>query len=127
MAGEAKAESAWDDKFGEIESSTRAEPSMEFHGIRIPREAIVDLCRRHRIQRLAVFGSILRDDFGAESDIDVLVEFEPGSTPGFGFVGIQDELAEMFGRSVDLHTPASLSKYFRDRVLHEAEPLYDAA
>ncbi|MCG6963549.1 MAG: nucleotidyltransferase family protein [Acidobacteria bacterium] len=100
---------------------------MEFHGIEIPRKAIADLCRRNRIRRLALFGSILRDDFSAKSDIDVLVEFEPGATPGFGFIGIQDELAAILGRGVDLHTPASLSRYYRERVLHEAEPLYDAA
>lgn len=100
---------------------------MEFHGIQIPRETIAGLCRQHRIRRLALFGSILRADFGARSDIDVLVEFEPGAAPGFGFVAIQDELSEIFGRSVDLHTPASLSRYYREKVLHEAEPVYDAA
>jgi len=82
---------------------------------------------RHRIQRLALFGSILRNDFGPQSDIDILVEFEPGAAPGFGFIAIQDELSEIFGRPVDLHTPASLSRYFREEVVHEAEPLYDAA
>lgn len=100
---------------------------MNYHGIEIPRQVIGDFCRRHSIRRLAFFGSILRDDFGPGSDIDVLVVFEPGATPGFGFVGIQDELSDMLGRKVDLHTPASLSKYFRDEVMREAETLYDAA
>jgi predicted nucleotidyltransferase len=100
---------------------------MEFHGISISSEAIANLCRRHRIRRLALFGSVLRDDFGPQSDIDVLVEFEPGAAPGFGFIAIQDELSAIFGRPVDLHTPASLSRYFREEVLHEAESLYDAA
>jgi len=100
---------------------------MRYHDIEIPRESIVGLCRRFRIRRLALFGSILRDDFSPESDIDVLVEFEPGATPGFGFITIQDELSEIFDRRVDLHTPASLSKYFRDEVRREAEALYDAA
>ena len=100
---------------------------MNYHGIEIPAEALAALCRRHHIRRLALFGSILRDDFGPESDIDVLVVFEPCSTPGFGLITIQDELSELLGRPVDLHTPASLSRYFRDEVLRESEPLYVAA
>lgn len=100
---------------------------MKFHEVDISEQAIADFCRRHRIRRLSLFGSILRDDFRPESDVDVLVEFEPGATPGFGFMGIQDELSELMGRRVDLHTPASLSKYFRDEVLREAETLYVAA
>ena len=91
------------------------------------RQAVAELCCRFRISRLALFGSILREDYGPESDIDVLVEFEKGAAPGFGFITIQDELSEILGRKVDLHTPASLSKYFRDDVMCEAEPLYDAA
>lgn len=76
---------------------------------------------------MALFGSILRDDFGANSDVDVLVEFEPGATLGFGFVGIQEELSVLLGRKVDLNTQGFLSKYFRDEVLREAKVLYDAA
>ena len=98
---------------------------MNYHGIEISKRMIEEFCRRHRIRSLALFGSILRNDFNPKSDIDVLVMFEPGATPGFGFIGIQDELSEILGRSVDLHTPSSLSKYFRDEVLHEAEALYD--
>lgn len=88
---------------------------------------IADLCRRWHIRRLALFGSAIRDDHRPESDIDVLVEFEPGHVPGFGFITIQDELTEIFGRQVDLHTPSTLSKYFRDDVLDRARALYDAA
>ena len=95
--------------------------------IDVPVDRIAEFCRRHHILRLSVFGSILRDDFRADSDVDVLVEFAPGATPGFGFIGIQDKLTEILGRRVDLHTPASLSKYFREDVLREAEALYDAA
>jgi len=95
--------------------------------IEVPLDRIAEFCRQHRILRLSVFGSILRDDFRADSDVDVLVEFAPGETPGFGFIGIQDDLTEILGRRVDLHTPASLSKYFREDVLREAEALYDAA
>lgn len=71
-----------------------------------------------------MFGSVLRDDFTPASDVDVLVEFQAGETPGFGFFRIQDELAELLGRRVDLRTPPELSKYFRDEVLAEAEELY---
>lgn len=99
--------------------------TMKYHGIEISGLAIKEFCRLHHILRLSLFGSILRDDFRLESDIDVLATFEPGATPGFGFIGIQDELSEILGRPVDLHTPASLSRYFRDEVLHEAEVLYD--
>jgi predicted nucleotidyltransferase len=95
--------------------------------IDIPQAEIEAFCRKHHIRRLALFGSVLRDDFTDESDIDVLVEFEPGHTPGFAFFSMQDELSEMLGRRVDLNTPDDLSKYYRDEVLNEAEPYYDAA
>lgn len=100
---------------------------MAYHGIDLSRDEIAEFCRRHRIRRLSLFGSVLRDDFGADSDIDVLVEFERGATPGLAFFTMQDELTEIIGRKVDLHTAASLSKYFRDEVLAEAEVQYDAA
>jgi uncharacterized protein len=88
------------------------------------RETITDLCRRHHVRKLALFGSALRDDFRADSDIDVLVEFEPEYIPGFAFFATQDELSELLGRKVDLHTPKFLSPYFRDQVQMEAEVLY---
>ena len=81
-------------------------------------------CRRHHIRKLALFGSILDDRFGSDSDVDVLVEFEPGNVPGLAFFAMQDELATLFARPVDLHTPRSLSRYFRDQVLTEVEILY---
>jgi hypothetical protein len=93
----------------------------------IDRAAVSEFCERHHIARLALFGSVIRDDFRPESDIDVLVEFQPGTRVGLAFIRIQDELSAVLGRTVDLHTPASLSKYFRDQVLREAEPLYVAA
>ena len=93
----------------------------------IDREALAAFCRRHGVRRLAVFGSALRHDFGPHSDIDVLVEFEPGLTPGLAFFAMQDELSAMLGRVVDLHTPASLSRYFRDEILTEAQDQYVAA
>ena len=95
--------------------------------IPIPKDKIVAFCRKHHIRRLALFGSVIRDDFRPESDVDVLVEFEPGKTPGFAFFTMEDELSDILGRKVDLNTPRSLSKYFRDEVLDEAEVLYDAA
>lgn len=100
---------------------------MTRHGIQIPTDQIADWCRRHRIRKLSLLGSILRDDFRPDSDIDVLVEFEPGATPGFGFFGIQEELARMLGRKVDLNTPQCLSRYYVEEVLREARVLYDAA
>ncbi len=100
---------------------------MILHGVNIPKERIEDFCRLNGILRLALFGSILRDDFCNESDIDVLVEFVPDVKVGLSFIRMQDELSVIFGRKVDLHTPHSLSKYFRDVVLNEAETLYVAA
>jgi predicted nucleotidyltransferase len=94
--------------------------------IPIARERLAELCRARGIRRLALFGSVVREDFTPESDVDVLVEFEPGRTPGFEFVDIQDELTSLLGRRVDLHTPGSLSPYFRDEVLREAVDQYVA-
>ncbi len=93
----------------------------------IPYERLAELCRQRRIRRLALFGSILRDDFRPESDVDVLVEFEPGQTPGLAFITIQDELSELLGRKVDLNTPDCLSRYYRESVLRQAQVVYDAA
>ena len=95
--------------------------------IDIPDEQIAEFCRRHHVRWLALFGSVLRDDFRQDSDVDILVEFEPGTTVGFAFVRMQDELSRILGRRVDLRTPRELSKYFRDEVLAEAEPVYVAA
>ena len=93
----------------------------------ISEDKIADFCHRHHIRRLALFGSVLRHDFGPESHVDVLVEFEEGHVPGFEFVSMEDELSGIVGRKVDLHTPASLSRYFRDEVLAEAVEQYVAA
>lgn len=90
----------------------------------MPKDKIAGFCRRHHIRRLSVFGSALRDDFSADSDVDVLVEFEAGHEPGFAFFDMQDELSELLGRKVDLNTPNFLSRYFRDAVLEEAEAQY---
>lgn len=100
---------------------------MTYHNIQFSADELSAFCRRHHIRRLSLFGSILRDDFQADSDVDVLVEFAPDHIPGLSFFDMQEELAAPLGRDVDLHTPASLSKYFRDRVLAEAQVQYDAA
>lgn len=94
--------------------------------IEIPREKVADFCRRHHIRKLSLFGSVLRDDFGPESDVDVLVEFEPGHVPGFAFIDLQTELSQILRRKVDLNTPNSLNRHFRNRVLREAEVQYAA-
>lgn len=94
--------------------------------ISIPETELREFCQRHHIKRLALFGSVLRDDFGPHSDIDVLVEFESGHVPGFAFFGMQDELSQIFGHKVDLNTPGFLSRYFREQVQSEAVVLYDA-
>jgi len=86
-----------------------------------------DFCRRNHIRRLAFFGSVLREDFRPESDVDVLVEFEEGFTPGFAFFRIENELSRLLGRRADLNTPKFLSRYIRDRVVKESKVLYAKA
>ena len=88
----------------------------------MPEEALAVFCRKHRVRKLALFGSVLRDDFRPDSDVDVLVEFEPGARAGFlKLAGMELELGAMLGRKVDLRTPGELSRYFRDEVLASAE------
>lgn len=83
-------------------------------------------CRRHAIVRLAVFGSVARGEDTPDSDLDILVEFAPGKTPGFAFVTVEDELSQLFRRRVDLNTAGSLNPRFRGEVLQEARVLYEA-
>ena len=92
----------------------------------IEKERIAEFCRRHHIRKLALFGSVLREDFRPESDVDVLVEFEPGRVPGLAFFAMEEELSDLLGRNVDLNTRMCLSPYFRDQAELEAEPLYEA-
>ena len=96
--------------------------------VRVSSSKLSDLCQRHHIRRLAFFGSVLRDDFRPDSDIDVLVEFEPKHVPGFfKLAEIEAGLSSLLdGHKVDLHTPDDLSRYFRDQVVREAEVRYDA-
>jgi uncharacterized protein len=90
----------------------------------VPHDRIEPFCRRNGIRRLAIFGSALRDDFRPDSDVDVLVEFEPGVRTGLAFFRMQEELSQILGRRVDLNTPECLSPYFRERVLAEAEEIH---
>lgn len=95
--------------------------------IALDTEEIARFCKERGIRRLALFGSVLRDDFTSASDVDVLVEYLPGRHPGLMLFRQQEELAARLCRSVDLHTPASLSRYFRDEVLTDALPIYEQA
>ncbi|MBI4582162.1 MAG: nucleotidyltransferase family protein [Planctomycetes bacterium] len=94
--------------------------------IDVPLEQVAEFCRRHHIQKLSLFGSVLRDDFGPDSDVDVLVEFEPGRAPGLiRLADMEMEFSSLLGgRRVDMNTPRCLSRYFRDRVVAEAEEQY---
>jgi predicted nucleotidyltransferase len=95
--------------------------------ITIPEERIVAFCRRNQVRSLALFGSVLREDFTANSDVDVLVEFEPGARVGFLALGrMQRELSALFGRPVDLVPRDGLKPMVREEVLPSAEVLYAA-
>ncbi len=96
--------------------------------IDIPKERLVEFCRKHGIQKLSLFGSVLSDDFGPDSDVDVLVEFKAGTRIGLiRFTGLEFELSEIIGRKVDLNTPGFLRKYFRADVMAEREVQYAEA
>ena len=95
--------------------------------IAIDRDRIAEFCRRNRIRKLSLFGSVLRDDFRRDSDVDVLVEFEPESAVGLiCLAGMERELSELIGEKVDLRTAADLSRYFRQEVVDTAEVQYAA-
>lgn len=89
-----------------------------------PHKKIEDFCRRNHVKRLSVFGSTIHGNARPESDVDVLVEFEDGHTPGFAFFDMEAELSRIVGKKVDLSTPAFLSRYFRDNVVREAQVQY---
>jgi hypothetical protein len=92
----------------------------------VPQEQINDFCRRYAIRKLSLFGSVLRDDFTPESDIDVLVEFEPEARPGlFDLSRMSRELSAILGRQADLLTPGFLSPYFRQQVMEDARVIYE--
>jgi len=96
-------------------------------GIKFPKEKIAEFCRSHHIRRLAVFGSALHSDFRPDSDIDILVEFDPAHIPGlFGMARMERELSLLLGRKADLRTPEDLSRYFRRQVMEDSEVQYAA-
>ena len=93
--------------------------------ITVDRSKLAELCRRRHICKLSFFGSVLRDDFGADSDVDVLVEFAPGHTPGLAVVDVEEELSALLGgRRVDMVNPRYLNRRLKDRVLGEAQVQY---
>ncbi|MBI2194267.1 MAG: nucleotidyltransferase family protein [Planctomycetes bacterium] len=93
--------------------------------IPIDREKIAEICRKHHIRKLSLFGSVLRDDFRPESDVDVLIDFEPGHSVGFGIFEIEDELSQILGgRKIDLVSEKYLNRWLRGRVLASAEVQY---
>jgi predicted nucleotidyltransferase len=109
-----------------LERTHRKEEAMGIH-IEVDTQKIAEFCRAHRIARLAFFGSVLRDDFRPDSDVDVLISFEPGCEVGLiTLAGIEIELSQILGRKADLRTPEDLSRYFRDKVVSTAEVLYAA-
>ena len=94
----------------------------------MPRNEIEQFCLRNHIRKLSLFGSVLTPRFGPESDIDILVEFDPEKIPTlFDVVGMEQELTQKLGRSVDLRTPGDLSRYFRDQVVSTAALQYERA
>lgn len=95
--------------------------------LNIDQDALSQFCRRHHIRRLSLFGSQLKGTARIDSDVDLLVEFEPGKIPGLlGLAGMEIELSALIGRTVDLRTAEDLSRYFRDEVLRTAEVQYGA-
>lgn len=96
-----------------------------FQKLPITEEQLAEFCRKHRIQRMSVFGSVLRDDFRSDSDVDFLVEFEEGHHPGWNIVDVERELSQLIGgREVDLVNPKYLNRWIRKPVLQSAEPVY---
>ncbi len=90
------------------------------------RQQLSQICQKYYVRKLSIFGSTLRGENRDDSDLDILVEFIPGHVPGFAFARLQDELTAVLGRQVDLRTAFDLSRYFREDVLKEAQPLYAA-
>jgi predicted nucleotidyltransferase len=124
--GAAAPPSSADQAESEVAASSPGIPPLVLARIRFDPQRIAEFCRRHHITLLSLFGSVLRDDFSPESDVDVLVQFDPSHTPAWEFFGMQAELTALLGRRVDLNTPGFLSRYFRDQVQAEAQTLYGA-
>src|SRR5574341_795590 len=91
----------------------------------LPYDQLAKFCQQYHIRKLMLFGSVLRADFGPDSDVDALVEFEPEHIPGWEIVSIQDALSALVGRPVDLVTPNALSPHIRERILRRAQVVYE--
>lgn len=101
------------------------ERTMKRARVQVSEDRLAEFCRTNRIQQLSLFGSVLRDDFTPDSDVDVLVEFKPGTRIGLIQLGrLELELGKIFGRKVDLNTPGFISKYFRSEIMAEREIRY---
>jgi len=126
MAQSGRPGQAWLARPAILDAETGDEAVQKAHArIPIDDEQIADFCRSHHIHKLALFGSVLRDDFRPASDVDMLVEFEPGHPVGYiALAGMEIELSEIVGREVDLRTAEDLSRYFRQQVIDTAEVLY---
>ncbi len=112
------------DHFGRIATNSDMQPTPR---IPVPREPLAALCKRHHIRKLSFFGSVLRDDFGPASDIDVLIEFDPAFPVGFRIFDVEQELSQLFGgRRIDIVNPKYLNRHLRDRVLADAIVQYAA-
>ncbi len=111
---------------GDLAEGAPGIPPLILARIRFDPQRIAEFCRRHYIRQLSLFGSVLRDDFSPQSDVEVLVQFEPSHTPAWEFFAMQDELTALFGRRVDLSTAGFISRYFRDQVQAEAQALYES-
>jgi len=99
---------------------------MSFPNINVSNDKLAELCRRHHIRRLSLFGSVLRDDFGPDSDIDVLIEFDPDVPVGFRIFDVEDELSALFGgRKVDIVNPKYINRRLKKRVLESAQVQYE--
>lgn len=93
--------------------------------IRLPKIWLENFCMKNHIVKMALFGSVISDQFTETSDIDILVEFDPKYTPGlFSFVGMRNILSERLGREVDLRTPEDISSLFRNNVIEQSYPIY---
>lgn len=110
---------------GGVDNTAQASNSQIGDRIKISKHQLTLFCRHNHIKKLSLFGSVLREDFRPESDIDILVEFEKGYVPGFAIVSMENELSRVLGRKVDIRTYADLSRYFRDTVVREARVEYE--
>ncbi|HEY4612632.1 MAG TPA: nucleotidyltransferase family protein [Bacteroidota bacterium] len=97
---------------------------MQFEISESKQQKLMQVCQKYYVRKLSIFGSTLRNEARTDSDLDVLVEFIPGHTPGFAFMSLQDELSTILERTVDLRTAEDLSKYFRETVVQEARAIY---